>query len=239
MANNFFKFKKFTVYQDQCVMKVCTDSCIFGAYTPVTNQKRILDIGTGTGLLSLMLAQRTEAKIDAVEIDFEAYQQALQNVQNTPWKHRIQVYHQSIQTFQEQFEKPVYDLILTNPPFYENYLKSPSTDKNIALHAESLSFDELLEAIKTLLKPDGYWAVLLPEYESKRLENKAHLFGYQVFNQLLIKNQEDEQAFRIINLYSSQKQAPAPRSKTIHIRNSSGEYSEAFKNLLKDYYLIF
>lgn len=238
MPNPYFQFKQFTVFQDQCAMKVCTDSCILGAYAPVANRQRILDIGTGTGLLALMAAQRSDAQIDAVEIASDAYHQALANIQQSPWKDRIRVYFQSIQQFsQDKTYHQLYDFIITNPPFYTKHLPSPSVQRNIALHAQSLNYDELLDAIKALLSPKGEWMVLLPSHESALFEKKARNQGFEMTQKLIIKNKEEGSDFRVISLYSELSQGV--QEEILSIRKQSGEYSEDFKNLLKEYYLIF
>ena len=149
MPNQFFKFKQFTIDQDQCAMKVCTDSCLFGAWVAEyleqekNSLKTILDIGTGTGLLSLMLAQKTTANIDAVEIEEAASLQASNNFLASPWNNRLQVYHAPIQLFKPIHPKS-YVFIICNPPFYENNLKTDNQLKNLALHSEALSLANLI-----------------------------------------------------------------------------------------------
>ena len=144
-------------------MKVCTDACLFGAYvadqvkTKAANN--ILDIGTGTGLLSLMLAQRVPALIDAVEIDEAAYQQAKENFEQSPWKERLFAFNTDVTKFETEKK---YDCIISNPPFFENDLKSNDSNKNNAKHDTSLSLDKLLQVVKKLLNDDGIFAVLLP-----------------------------------------------------------------------------
>ena len=137
MANQYFQFKQFTVQQDACAMKVTTDACLFGAW--VANRingldlkgKHFLDIGTGTGLLSLMVAQQTDASIDAVEIETAAANQAQENFEQSPWNNKLFLHNSSIQTFIPQHK---YDFIFTNPPFFFNDLKSKNHARNIALH---------------------------------------------------------------------------------------------------------
>ncbi|MEP7128610.1 MAG: methyltransferase, partial [Chitinophagales bacterium] len=137
MSNTYFQFKQFRIDQDQSAMKVATDACILGAATPAPADGAILDIGTGTGLLSLMIAQKCSGRIDAVELDEGSFHQATSNVQNSLWKDRINVIHSDVRTFHPNKK---YDLIICNPPFFENHFKSPFLQKNKAKHAVQLSY---------------------------------------------------------------------------------------------------
>ena len=131
-------------------MKICTDACLFGAWLAAKNDNglKMLDIGSGTGLLSLMLAQKTTAAIDAVEIDEAAYTQTVENFAVSPWKDRLQVFHRSIQEYTAAFIREAstpYDLIFSNPPFFENHLKSSDPKRNLALHRETLNVADILD----------------------------------------------------------------------------------------------
>ncbi|MET4758482.1 tRNA1(Val) (adenine(37)-N6)-methyltransferase [Endozoicomonas sp. NE40] len=153
-SNTYFQFKQFRVDQDQCAMKVTMDACLFGALVDVEESQRILDIGTGTGLLSLMAAQRSSAHIDAVELDDDAARQARQNVAQSPWSDRITVTQSAIQQF---FGAPDgYDTIICNPPFFENSLKAANDKRTMARHTESLSFSDLVQATSRLLHKKWY-----------------------------------------------------------------------------------
>jgi tRNA1Val (adenine37-N6)-methyltransferase len=236
MSNTYFQFKQFRIEQDKCAMKVCTDSCILGAYTDVNNVKQILDMGTGTGLLSLMLAQRSQALIDTVEIDKEAFEQAKNNILNSPWKDRINIYYQSIQKFSENIPMK-YDLIISNPPFFSNHLKSPKQNKNIALHNEALSFKELAGAVSKLLLPSGLFFVLLPAYEFHIFREEASVYNLQVTKILNIKDKPGSPLLRVIAVFSFSESSI--KEQELIIKNEEGNYSNDFKELLKDYYLYF
>jgi tRNA1Val (adenine37-N6)-methyltransferase len=182
MANTHFQFKQFIVHQDKAAMKVTTDSCLFGGWVAEElsaekdEGKNILDIGTGTGLLSLMLAQKTSGDIDALEIDKEAYEQAIANVSSSPWKERIRVMLQDASSF---LSKKKYNTIISNPPFYENELKSPDSKRNIAHHS-GLSLNHLLSVVKENLEERGTFYLLLPykrieEFEGQVKEYYLHL----------------------------------------------------------------
>jgi len=234
MSNSYFQFKQFRVNQEKSAMKVCTDSCIFGAFARYENPTRILDIGTGSGLLSLMLAQKYPCAIDAVEIDNNSARQALENFQNSPWKGQIALHHDSIQRFKEK-NVYKYDLIVSNPPFFSNHLKSPDSKRNMALHNDELSFQELAEIASGLLSENGLLYILLPAYESELLNEEALKNSLYPTNKLWIYNTETKPVFRVITAYSATN-APCLED-TLIIKDSSGNYSEDFKELLNDYYL--
>ncbi|QEC69695.1 methyltransferase [Panacibacter ginsenosidivorans] len=239
MPNNYFQFKQFTVQQEHCALKVCTDACLFGAWVAkkIRNSKsavqNILDIGTGTGLLSLMLAQQTDAIIDAVEIDESAAMQARQNFKTSPWKERLSVYNNSIQEFAETKNQP-YELIISNPPFFENDLRGDNIRRNIALHSSELSLDELLSAIDTYLKDNGSFAVLLPYHRTAYFEKLAGL-KYFLQEKILVKQTPKHNYFRSMLLFGSTK--VETKESEIIIREEDQQYSSAFTELLKDYYL--
>lgn len=236
MPKNSFTFKQFTINQDRCAMKVCTDACILGASTEVENVNNILDIGTGTGLLSLMLAQRTNAQIDAVEIDEDAYQQAVMNVQVSEFAEKIEVHHRRIQDFTST---ETYDLIISNPPFYQQSLKSTDTKANKALHAVELSFDELIDSVLRLLSIDGKFVVLLPPFEIEKLIRIAQKKGLYLSKKMSIRHDESKPIFRVIATFLTQKTHNL-EEKTLIIHKEDGKtYSNEFRDLLKDYYLIF
>jgi tRNA1Val (adenine37-N6)-methyltransferase len=239
MSNSYFQFKQFTVQQEQCAMKVCTDACLFGAWAaeriqhPKSAIRNILDIGTGTGLLSLMLAQQTDAIIDAVEIDEAATTQARQNFEESPWKDRLNVYNSAIQELDQRTNKR-YDLIISNPPFFENDLRGDNAKRNIALHSSELSLDELLNAIDKHLKDDGSFAVLLPYHRTAYFEKLAGL-KYFLQEKILVKQTPKHNYFRSMLLFGATK--AEIKEGEIIIREEDELYGETFITLLKDYYL--
>lgn len=234
MPKNSFTFKHFTIYQDRCAMKVCTDACILGASTNVDNVKNILDIGTGTGLLSLMLAQRGDAKIDAVEIEENAYSQALSNVSESKFSDKITVFHQDIKSYSSPNS---YDLIISNPPFYQKSLKSPDSQANKALHAVELTLEALIDSVKRLLKPNGRFVVLLPPFEVEKLIQLAQKKELYLSKKILIQHDESKPIFRVIATFQNLQMLDYQEETLVIHEKDSKTYSEKFRILLKDYYL--
>lgn len=218
-------------------MKVCTDACIFGAvaasrFTHLEEAHQVLDIGTGTGLLSLLLAQSVPAHIDAIEIDAPAFEQAKQNVSASPWSNRIRVIHSSLQSFEPQ--EP-YQLIISNPPFFSNSLTSPEPARNAAMHDESLSLEELLQFGKSNVSADGKIIVLLPHHRLPEAVGLGQALGLHNSYQMAIRHSSHHPWFRIILEWQS---TPVETIfNTLDIRNNEGAYSSAFVNLLEPYYL--
>ena len=234
MPNAHFTFKKFTIRQDQTAMKVTTDACIFGAYTDIKDATNILDIGTGTGLLSLMLSQRSIAKIDAVEIEKSAYNQAVINVNESIFKESIKVYNTSIQDFRTDNQ---YDLIITNPPFFQNHLKSETVSRNNSLHTDTLSFEDLLISVLSFLSSAGTFVVLLPMYESSVFEQLAISKELYPQKKLMIRHRKGGNILRIITTFGRIKKEII--NEELIIKNPDESYTPDFQQLLRDYYLAF
>ncbi|OYZ02606.1 MAG: hypothetical protein B7Y37_02120 [Sphingobacteriia bacterium 28-36-52] len=237
MSNSFFKFKEFTVNQDKTAMKVCTDACLFGAWVVdsinMPSLKNILDIGTGTGLLSLMLAQFSKASIDAVEIEPMAVAQANANFNESKWKEQFQIHATSIIEYAKKQERK-YDLIISNPPFFEQQLKSNNKERNIAMHSAHLTLTELANCMINLLTDSGIAAILLPwdrSEEWKEIAEKKGLFGIK---ETLVKQSTAHSYFRTMILM--QKNRATSSFNTITIKEGS-EYSKEFSQLLAPYYL--
>jgi len=218
-------------------MKVCTDACLFGAavadkYQRTASKFHVLDIGAGTGLLSLMLAQKNlSAAIDAVEIDKGAAEQCRDNFKASPWKERLHIHHQPIQ----EFGINTYDLIISNPPFYENDLKSDSNKRNLALHSTALGLDDLLDVMVKHLSPHGRFAVLLPHHRSANFTNHARLKDFFLEEAIDVKQTPRHAYFRSILFFSRSNQTA--KHSDIIINDEKGKYTAEFTELLKDYYL--
>jgi tRNA1Val (adenine37-N6)-methyltransferase len=238
LSNQYFQFKKFTIHQDKCSMKVCTDSCLFGAWVAsliekkIIGPKNILDIGTGTGLLTLMLAQKTNAGIDAVEFDKNAFEQATENAGASLWNNQIKVFHADIKKWNSPLK---YDLIISNPPFYEGDLLPEDEGKTVSKHYTALNLEELIIAAKLMLTEDGTLAVLLPWYRTRTFENIASGHLLFVKEQTEVKQTSTHNYFRTMLIL--QKQRATLLKNEIAIKNKNNEYSPEFKELLRDYYL--
>jgi tRNA1Val (adenine37-N6)-methyltransferase len=248
MANSWFRFKQFTIHQDRCAMKVTTDACLFGAWaaeqilhadkpTAITAPRKILDIGTGSGLLALMLAQQTSHSIHALEIDQQAFEQARENIHASPWPARIALLHDDVRSFRAELR---YDIIISNPPFYEKELKSGDARKNIAHHGENLALDDLFSRIKHLLAVDGEFYLLLPYKRLDELEGLFDKYEFALLKKILVRPITGHSSSRIM-LAGQHKIniSPQPFFEEISIKNESGEYSPRFIQLLQDYYLAF
>jgi tRNA1Val (adenine37-N6)-methyltransferase len=235
MSNSYFQFKQFTVCQQKAAMKVCTDACLFGAWVADTLEgkkiENVLDIGTGTGLLSLMLAQKIDAKIIAVEIDEAATEQAKENFEQSPFKERLTIIGGDIRKLKI---KNCFDLIISNPPFFDNDLKGEDQRRNIALHSTALNFEDLLNQVIKLLNPSGLFAVLLPFTRSESFILSAEKHKLFLLEQMHVKQTEEHPFFRSMLLFSTSFVASV---KTDMIIKNGGIYSEKFIRLLKDYYL--
>lgn len=238
MPNPFFRFKQFIIHQDRCAMKVTTDACLFGAWVAgelkIENEKlKVLDIGTGTGLLSLMIVQKNKACFTAVEIDENAYEQASGNISASPWQEDIQLIHGNIKDIVLADQ---YDIIVSNPPFYENEWQSGNTQKNTAHHDSGLLITELLPIIKTRLRPGGKFYLLLPFKRDKELMRLLAEENMGITRKILVRQSEDHGCFRV--MIEGQPE-PAPKTTTgeISIRNKGQAYTKEFTDLLKDYYL--
>jgi len=237
VSNTFFHFKQFTIHQNNCAMKVCTDACLFGSLLSISSGeggvKHVLDTGTGTGLLALMYAQKNpDAIIDAVEIDEAAAQQAKENFEASPWKERLHFYNTPIQQFNCSTK---YDLIISNPPFFENDLKSKNSKRNLALHSSELSLPELLDVIVRYLKEDGCFAVLLPYHREEEFIELAAQQSFFSSEKIFIKQTPRHNYFRSILLFT--KNPTQTKESEIIIQNESRKYTNDFVELLKDYYL--
>lgn len=233
--NPFFRFKQFVVWHNHTALKVCTEACILGAYVDVARSSTILDIGTGTGILALMAAQRAQnAQIEAVELNSDAAQQARENAELSPFGARIAVRQMAVQDF---WPPQLFDLIVCNPPFFSNHLRSPQVARNLALHTQSLSFEDLAEAGARLLGQDGRFVVLLPKYETALFEKAALQKGFFQTCQLVVFQRIDAPVFRMITTF--QKTNVPFVSENLYIHQTDGAYSEAFRRLLQDYYLDF
>ncbi|MEO7394931.1 MAG: methyltransferase [Chitinophagaceae bacterium] len=243
MSNSYFQFKQFKIYQDHCAMKVTTDSCLFGAWVAGKAKSgksatcSVLDIGTGTGLLSLMLAQKINTFIDAIEIDKDSFEQAIENVKGSEWNEKITVHHIDAKEFAGDI---LYDLIICNPPFYENELKSGNNQKNIAHHSDKLELSELLDIIKNNLATDGIFCLLLPFKRNNEIKILLSENRLSITRITYVRQSKSHDYFRIMLIGKfTTDEITDPVIDEISIKDNTPEqsYTPAFTDLLKDYYL--
>ncbi len=235
MSNHYFQFKQFTVRQQHCAMKVCTDACLFGGwvahFASAPTWKSILDVGTGTGLLSLMLAQKTQAYITAIEIDEAAALQATANFKSSPWSSRLHLIHKDVRSYTTGL---TFDLVVSNPPFFENDLQSQNPKRNIALHSSSLSSTSLMEHVAKLTGAQGKVALLLPYQRTEIFMQLALQHGLHIQYLCHVRQTEKHPFFRSMVCVGRDRQKTVTNEITI---KENREYSNAFKRLLQEYYL--
>ncbi len=238
MPNNYFQFKQFSVHQQYAALKVSTDSCLFGAWAAEEIRsksyevKNILDIGAGTGLLMMMLAQKSNAIIDGIEIDEPSYKQAKGNIEASAWNERLNIFYGDAKQF--GFTKK-YDFIISNPPFYEGDLKSDASNRNIAMHDDGLTLEELLLVLDANLTNDGSFAVLLPYHRADVFIRIADEKNLHLAKRMNVKQSVTHSCFRTMLLFERKKKEVLVQE--LSIKNTSNEYTEQFAELLKDYYL--
>ncbi|MDR2119705.1 MAG: methyltransferase [Tannerella sp.] len=236
MANDYFRFRQFTVRQDRCAMKVGTDGTLLGAWVRVAGCLNILDAGTGAGLIALMLAQRNcDAAIDAVDIDGDACRQAAENVAGSPFAGRIRVVHASFSAYASETARR-YDLVVSNPPYFVRSLKNPDPKRRIARHTDSFPLEELIGKGRELLAPGGRIALILPAGREDELRGLACENGLNVVRLTAVVPVPGAAVKRILAELSVSPASSCGRD-TLLIEKARGEYSRAYAELTKDFYL--
>ena len=231
-----FNFKQFHVNQDRCAMKIGTDGVLLGAWTPIINNPyNVLDIGAGTGILSLMLAQRSNAEqIDAIEIDEDAYEQCVENFEASPWSDKLFCFHAGLDEFVDEPEDE-YDLIISNPPFYTDDYKSDNSSRDLARFEDALPFEELIEAAALLLSDNGIFSVIIPFKEEERfvsLCKELDLFPLKITR---VKGTPTTEIKRSLLAFCKMEQTPLIDELVIEI--SRHNYTPEYIELTKDFYL--
>ena len=232
-----FTFKQFSIQQLQTAMKVGTDGVLLGAWTPIEHHPNtILDIGTGTGLIALMLAQRTSAEqIDALEIDENAYEQAVDNFENSPWGDRLFCFHAGLDEFMDEPEDQ-YDLIVSNPPFYAEDYKTENKQRDLARFQDALPFEDLVEAADLLLSENGIFAVIIPFKEEEKFIDlcaEAELFPIKVTR---VKGSPTSEIKRSL-LAFKRYELPALAADELIIETARHQYTPEYIEMTKDFYL--
>lgn len=235
MPNPYFQFKQFTVFHDRCAMKVGTDGVLLGAWTNIDCSTKVLDIGTGTGLIALMLAQRNnKVKIDAIDINKEAIKQAKENIKISPFTKQITCYHSSLQDF-ARVQNEKYDIIVSNPPFFKQSLKSPNENRTLARHTDSLLIEELLELSSYLLTEQGRLSIIYPSDDKDLILNIASENGLYISRITDVLPTPDSSPKRVLLEFCKTESTPSTDS--LIIEKGRHIYSEDFTKLAKDFYL--
>ncbi|WP_243077379.1 tRNA1(Val) (adenine(37)-N6)-methyltransferase [Pantoea sp. MQR6] len=237
LKKNGFTFKQFFVAHDRCAMKVGTDGILLGAWSPIANVKRILDIGSGSGLIALMLAQRTPeaVHIDAVELDSQAAQQARENIQQSPWSTRIHVHPQDIASWAENSEQR-YSLIVSNPPYFAPGIACSSPERDSARSTATLDHQTLLRSAALLIEEDGFFCVVLPETVGQDFSALALADGWHLRFRLDVAEYAERPPHRVLLAFS-----PSPGETLLErlaIRAKDTHYSEDWCGLTRDFYLF-
>lgn len=230
--NAFFQFKNFRVYHDRCAMKVGTDGVLLGAWSPISKSKHVLDIGCGSGLISLMVAQRSQAIIVGVEIDDDAASQAVENVALSPWASRINIVKSDICQF---ISSAPFDTILVNPPFYEEDLLPPDAARARARHASELTFAALLRQVNRLLTSDGHLYVIIPTTARESFLTEAIACDFFLNQQTIVITRPQKSAKRLLCSFSH---IATPLSEdTLLLMDRNGKRSHQYEELTKDFYI--
>lgn len=241
-----FQFRQFYVRHDRCAMKVGTDGVLLGAWAPVDLPFdhlpcTILDIGTGSGLVALMMAQRfPEAQIDAIDIDEAAVEQAKENFQASAFSQQLSAYQSSLQDWlnhQSLITKHKYDLVVSNPPYFQNSLKNPDAGRQLARHTDSLSYAELITHSARLLKPQGMLAIILPAEVEKEVEKLAQEAGLSLTRVTRVFSKESKPARRVLLFFQFSAVSIQPTEDKLVLENETGGRSAAYSKLCKEFYL--
>ncbi len=232
-----FQFKQFKVNQDRCAMKIGADSVLLGAWCPIDNNPfSVLDIGAGTGILSLMLAQRSNAsQIDAIEIDEDAYEQCVENFESSPWGDRLFCFHAGLDEFVEEPEDQ-YDIIISNPPFYSEDYKTGNEQRDLARFQEALPFKDLIEAAHLLLSENGIFSVIVPNKEEEKFINLCSEFELYPIKVTRVKGTPTNEIKRSLLAFKRYELSVLTADELI-IETARHQYTEEYIDLTKDFYL--
>jgi tRNA1Val (adenine37-N6)-methyltransferase len=236
MTNSYFSFKQFTIYQDKCAFKVGTDGVLLGACANVTGKERILDVGTGTGLITLMLAQRCDAEITATEPDYDSFVQASENIRRSIWSSRIRIENCTLQNFKP--DSSGFDMIVSNPPYFIDSLKNPDPAKSNARHNDSLTHSDILIGAGRLLGESGLLQVIMPYNEGNIFIAEAQEYGLYCSSILKIRPTPSSEIRRLILGFSMNRVKPAESFLTIE-KGRRHEFTEEYIRLTRDFYLKF
>ncbi|MBP1593508.1 MAG: putative O-methyltransferase [Bacteroidetes bacterium] len=234
MPNPYFKFKQFTVWHDKCAMKVGTDGVLLGAWADVSNANSVLDIGAGTGLVALMIAQRCNAEILAIEIDNNAAIQATGNKDMSPWGERISIIQADFKTFESNTK---FDVIVSNPPYFSNSLLPPDIKRSTARHTNELSYYELFEGVAKLISPKGNFSLIIPADVIDKIVEIAAIFDLYPIRQTNVLPKQDSLPKRVLISFSNKKDVIFAKPNDLIIELARHQYTPEYIELTKEYYL--
>ncbi len=238
MPNTSFAFKQFTIKQDQCAMKVGTDAVLLGAWVIPNGSKTILDIGTGTGIIALMIAQKSQAHIEAIDIDEHAVAQATQNVSESKFASQINVTQISLQDYAKTTDKK-FSLIVSNPPYFEQSLKSTDAQRSQARHADVLPFEELLDGVLKLLDEKGKFCLILPSLEALKFRDLAEKKGLHLSKLLRVKSRADKDTDKRHLMQFEFTPSEFSETTLVIEQEERHQYTAEYKHFTRDYYVNF
>ncbi|MDA3905675.1 MAG: methyltransferase [Bacteroidales bacterium] len=236
MSVDYFQFKQFIVHHTYSTMKVGTDAVLLGTLSDIPEKGKILEVGTGTGVISLILAQRSKAQITAIDIHQASVWEARANFKESPWTERLKALMISYQLYAAQGNPIRYDLIISNPPFFENDLKSTDINRNIARHNDHLSYRDFLLASRYFISEIGQLCLILPLTEAQIFIEEAKNSGFYLQKKIEIKPKPEKEANRLILSFGKQILNEIQKN-SITIRNNDNTYSETYKKLTEDFYV--
>jgi tRNA1Val (adenine37-N6)-methyltransferase len=238
MPGHTFVFKKFTVFQHDSAHKVGTDAVLIGSWAQVEKARSILDIGTGTGIIALMMAQKSHAVIDAIDIEQSSFRQACENVKHSVWEKRIHVHRVSLQDYVKQCGKK-FDIIITNPPYFVDSFKAPDEERSHARHNDTLPFADLIEGVKNLLEPNGRFYIILPTKEAGDLKHLAEKKGLHLLKRMRVKTKLSNDTEKRQMMQFSFNAAPLLDLTMSIEKDVHHDYTDEYKQLTGDFYLHF
>ena len=238
MSQQTFVFKKFSIHQHKCAHKVGTDAVLIGSWAEVSKANTILDIGTGTGIIALMMAQKSQAQIDAIDIEQGSFEQAEENASHSIWANRIKIYQKSLQDFAANSTKK-YDVIITNPPYFVDSSKAPDEERSHARHTDTLTFADLIVGVKKILSDKGMFYIILPTKEATDFKALAEKSNLHLVKLLRVKTKSsNDLEKRHIMLFKFTKEPLAEQILSIE-NEGRHNYTEEYKKLTGDFYLHF
>jgi tRNA1Val (adenine37-N6)-methyltransferase len=237
MSTQPFEFKEFKIYQDKSLMKIGTDGVLLGAWANIHQTQRALDIGAGTGVIAIMLAQRKQdLQVDAVEIDEASFLQCRENMEKSPWSERLQVFHQSIQEYSQATQEK-YDLIISNPPFFSGGTLSASNGRNKVRHTVKLPNGELLRAVRKLLLPQGRFSLILPYLEGLRFQELALSYNLHCSRITEVRPKAEKPIERLL-LEFAKEEVEMEKKELVIQYEGRNNYTEGYIELTRDFYLF-